>query len=211
MFVGFAMPAPPSHSNPKFSRFDKFIVGINSGNRIRQYMAKYGMTLAGQPLWTEAESRLLRRFYPHYGRAYAALCRRTRNAVKSKAFRLGITRSRRVWSPEELKRLKSVYRAGISIQDIRNLLPGKTAKQIHSKAARSGWKRPRRQPKGTGIKPYDAVRMRAFTYRLTMRDLADLSATGSYFLTRKSQINWKKISKAVAMLNGNLSISWKDG
>jgi hypothetical protein len=205
------MPALlPSYSNRKPPRLEKLIAGINSGDRLRQYMAKYGTTLAGQSLWSEAESRLLRQSYPDYGCAYAALRRRTRNAVKSKAFRLGITRSRRIWTPEELKRLKAVYRSGIAMQEIQTLLPGKTVAQILSKAIRSGWKRPRRQPKGTGIKPYDAVRTRAFTYRLSMRDLADLSATGSYFLTRKSQVNWKKISKAVAMLDGNLSIAWND-
>ena len=205
------MPALlPNHSNRKPSRLEELIAGINAGNRLRQYMAKYGTTLAGQPLWTEAESRSLQNSYPDYGRAYAALRRRTQCAVKSKAFRLGITRSRRIWTAEELKRLKAAYRSGIAIQEIQVLLPGKTVDQIRSKAIRSGWKRPRQQPKGTGIKAFDDVRTRAFTYKLSMRDLADLSATGSYFLTKKSQINWKKISKAVAMLDGNLSIAWKD-
>jgi hypothetical protein len=47
------------------------------------------------------------------------------------------------------------------------------------------------------------------TSKLTMQDLACLSATGNYFLRAPSQTDWKKISKAVALLEGQLSVIWK--
>jgi hypothetical protein len=171
-------------------------------------MAKSGFTLAGRKLWSNAEIKLLRRFYPDYARAFAALPGRSHGAVKSKVFRLGITRPLRIWSDEDLRRLKAPYRRGMSIHAICALLPGKSAKQIWSRAAYSGWRRPRKPPKVTGLKPYDAVRTRAFAYRMSMRDLATSSGTGGYFLRRPSGNNWKKIGKAVALLEGSLSVVW---
>jgi len=42
-----------------------------------------------------------------------------------------------------------------------------------------------------------------------MRDLALLSATGNYFLRQPTQNDWRKISKAVALLDGQLAVNWK--
>ncbi|HEY0256573.1 MAG TPA: hypothetical protein VGC39_03940, partial [Candidatus Methylacidiphilales bacterium] len=61
----------------------------------------------------------------------------------------------------------------------------------------------------TGLKAYDDVRARAFARKITMRDLAYLSVTGDYFLRRPSRNDWKKIDKAVAVLEGRLSILWE--
>jgi hypothetical protein len=171
-------------------------------------MAKFGTTLAGQKLWTPAEINLLRRLYPDYRRACAALPHRTRLAIMGKAARAGITRPLRIWSDDDLKRLKALYCRGVPMREISALFPDKTAKQIWHRAARSGWRRPPKPPKLRNIDVYDAVRSRAFALRLTMRDLAALSGTGSYFLQMPSRTNWKKISKAVSLLEGHLSIHW---
>jgi hypothetical protein len=192
----------------KPSRLGQFAAGLSSADRLRRQMAISGTTLAGQRLWIDAEIRLLRRFYPDYERACAALPGRSLSAVKSKAFRMGITRPLRIWSDEDLKHLKGPYRQGMPVHEIRAFLPSKTAKQIWRRAAHSGWHRPRKPPKVTGLKPDDDVKARAFAYQLTVRDLAYFSDTGGYFLRRPSRTNWKKISKAVAVLEGSLSIVW---
>lgn len=192
----------------RYSRLGWLAAGARSAERLRQRMAKSGRTLAGQKLWTDAEIQHLRRFYPDYRKACAALPGRSPSAVKSKAFRLRITRSRRVWSDHELKRLKAPYRQGRPMREILDLLPGKTKRQIWSRACHSGWRRPRTPPKTYDLKPYDEVRARAFTSKFSMRDLAWLSATGSYFLRPPSQNDWRKISKAVALLEGQLSVVW---
>lgn len=191
------------------SRLSWLAAGARSAERLRRRMAKSGRTLAGQKLWTETEIKRLRRFYPDYHKASSALPCRSLNAIKSKAFRLRITRSRRVWSEGELKRMKVPYRQGRPMHEILTLLPGKTKKQIWKRACNSGWHRPRTSPKTYNFKPYDEIRARAFTSKLTMQDLACLSATGSYFLRAPSQTDWKKISKAVALLDGQLSVIWK--
>jgi hypothetical protein len=95
------------------------------------------------------------------------------------------------------------------MHEILALLPGKTKRQIWRKARYSGWRRPRAPPKSYDLKPYDDVRDQAFTSKLTMRDLALLSATGNYFLRQPTQNDWRKISKAVALLDGQLAVNWK--
>jgi|GEM_PF-1717514 len=182
--------------------------GARSADRLRRQMARTGFTLAGQRLWSDAEVNLLRRLYPDYRKACIALRGRSRSAVQSKALRLGITRPLQIWSDEELRRLKVSYRHGSSMHEIRMLLPGKTAKQIYHRTAYSGWRRPRKPPKITGLKPYDDVRARAFACRMSMRDLASSSSTGSYFLQRPNRNDWKKIRKAVALLDGNMMVVW---
>jgi hypothetical protein len=173
-------------------------------------MARTGKTLAGQRLWIEAEIKFMYRFYPDYERLRKLLPGRSLSAIKSKALRMGITRPLRIWSDENLKRLKGPYRQGLSIDDIRALLPGKTARQIWHRAAYSGWRRPRKPPKPTGLQPDDAVRNRSFERKYTLRDLDEYVAAGGYFLRRPSRTNWKKISKAVETLEGHMSIIWSD-
>jgi len=173
-------------------------------------MAKTGMTLAGQRLWTASEIKHLRRCYPDYRRACAALPGRTLNAIKSKALRLRITRPLRIWPDDNLKRLKEPYRQGVPMCELMALFPGKTAKQIWGRAAYSGWRRPRKPPKPTGLIADDTVKAKAFACKLTQRDLDDLAGTRGYFLRRPSRTNWKNINKAVELLEGSMSFVWSN-
>jgi len=202
------MPATSVSIRIRSSRFERLVAGLNAADRLRHFMAKFGTTLAGQKLWTPAEIAILRRFYPDYRRACTALPHRTARAIMSKAARAGITRPLRIWSDDDLKRLKASYCRVAPMHEMMALFPDKTAKQIWHRAAYSGWRRPLRPPKLRNIEAYDAVRMRAFALRLTMRDLAALSGTGNYFLQLPSRTNWKKISKAASLLEGYLSINW---
>jgi len=203
MLTGLAQTYRHGHS-----RLSWLAAGARSAERLRRRMTKSGRTLAGQKLWTEAEIKRLHSFYPDYRKACAALPCRSLSAIKSKAFRLRITRSRQVWSERGLKRMKASYRQGRPIYEILVLLPGKTKKQIWARASYSGWHRPRTSPKIYNFKAYDEIRDRAFASKLTMRDLACLSATGNYFLRQPTQNDWRKISKAVALLEGQLSVIW---
>lgn len=107
--------------------------------------------------------------------------------------------------------MKAPYRQGRPMHEILALLPRKTKKQIWARANHNGWRRPRTSPKAYNLKPYDSIRARAFASKLSMHDLACLSATGSYFLRRPAKNDWKKISKAVALLEGQLSVAWNAG
>lgn len=203
------MPADSkSKHHHRSSRLGQFVAGSNSADRLRQHMARTGRTLSGQRLWTDTEIKLLCRFYPDYRRACAALPGRSFDAIRSKALRMGITRPLRIWLDEDLKSLKGPYRQGMPIDDIRTLLPGKTARQIWHRAAHSGWRRPRKPPKSTGLKPDDIIRNRNFALKYTLRDLDEYTDGDGYFLRRPSRTNWKKISRAVDTLEGRMSIIW---
>lgn len=192
----------------KPSRYGEFVQGTNAAGRVRRHIERTGQTLAGQRLWSEREVKILRRCYPDYREADVLLSDRSPAAVRSKASTLRITRSRKVWTEGELKRMRRPYLRGIPLPEIKEILPGKTSKQIWRRASYNGWYRPRRPPKAFGIQPYDSVRARAFELRLSMRDLAFLTSTGSYFLRQPARIDWVKIGKAVALLDGALLIAW---
>jgi hypothetical protein len=191
-------------------RMSWLTAGAVSAERLRRRMAKSGRTLAGQKLWGNDEIEHLRRTYPDYRKARAVLPDRSLSAIRSKASRLRITRSRRIWSDNDVKRLKAPYRQGRPVYEILALFPGKTKQQIWTRGRRSGWRRPRTPPKAYELKHYDDVRAQAFASKLSMRELACLSVTGSYFLQPPSRNNWRKISKAVEMLDGKLSVVWSD-
>jgi hypothetical protein len=190
------------------SQLNWLVAGVKSSDRLHLHMMRSGQTLAGQELWNKAEIKTLLALYPDYPNARKTLTKRTFPAIKSKAWRLGITKPLRIWSNDDLRRLCILYRSAMPVSEIARLF-GKTKKQVWSRANRSGWRRPRKPPKITHLKPFDDVRGHAFANKLTMRDLAYYSRTGSYFLQRPARSNWKKIGKAVASLGGEMSIVWK--
>lgn len=199
---------PTGHARNRhrgYSRLSRLAAGAVSAERLRRHMAKSGRTLAGAEIMDQAEIEHLRRTYPDYRKACALLPNRSLSAIKSNAFRLRITRTRRIWSDNDVKRLKAPYRRGRPMHEILALLPGKTKNQIWTRARHSGWRRPQRPPKIYELKPYDEVRARAFTSKLSMRELACLSV-----LQQPSRNNWRKIGKAVEMLEGQLSVVWSD-
>src|SRR6266478_1208652 len=131
---------PTGHARNRhcgYSRLSRLTAGAVSAERLRRHMAKSGRTLAGQKLWTKADIEHLRRAYPDYRKARALLPSRSLSAIKSKAFRLRITRAQRIWSDNDVKRLKVPYRSG--------------------RPMRSGWRRPQTPPKTYELKPYDDV------------------------------------------------------
>jgi hypothetical protein len=202
------MLATSASTRHRSSRFERLVAGLNAANRLRRYMAKHGATLAGRKLWTSSEITLLRHFYPDFRRLCAVLPHRSLAAIRAKASRLSITRPLKIWSEHDLKRLKTPYCRGVPMPELMTAFPGKTAKQIWARAAHSGWRRPRKPPKLRNMKAYDTVRVQAFALKLTMRDLAILSRTKSYFLQRPYRVNWSKINKAATLLEGDLSIVW---
>src|SRR3546814_2442033 len=100
-----------------------------------------------------------------------ALPRRTRVAIASKAREIGLVPPLRIWSNEEATQLRRVYRTGISVDALVEMFPGRSRRQIWSKASHMRCRRPRRAPKQTGMLLVDSVRQRAFESRLSMRDL----------------------------------------
>lgn len=171
-------------------------------------MIRTGQTLAGQALWSKAEAKTLCNLYPNYTSVRKVLTKRTYPAIQKKAWRLGITKPLRIWTDVELHQLRALYRSAMPVQEIARLFD-KTKKQVWNRARHSSLRRPLKPPKVAHLKPFDGVRSQAFATGLTTRDLAFLSKTDNYFLGRPSRSDWRKISKAVTMLGGDMCIMWK--
>lgn len=171
------------------------------------YMRLYGVTPRGHKAWTEEEVELLTRLYPDYDAARQAMPWRTKRALEGKASKLGICASRRVWQDGQWVYAKPLYRRGDSVRGVIAPAVDKAPRQVWSKAAQQGVRRPRRPPKPTAWPLINEVRMEAFRQRLTMTDLDELAGTGTYF-RRPSGIKDRPIRKAIAMLSGRLMIEW---
>lgn len=67
--------------------------------------------------------------------------------------------------------MKRLYLRGVPVSEILERLPGRTARQIWSKASRHKIRRPRLPQRLTGSEPVDTVRRRAFDLNMSMADL----------------------------------------
>lgn len=179
--------------------------GINAAARNRDFMARTGLTYAGDKIWTEMEVATIRAAYPDYEAAQCALPHRSLKAIMSKARRSGITKPRRVWRPGEFSGIKPQYVGGTAMAEILPAVPAKTAPQVYSKASSRKVRRPRKPPKDTGLSIVDTVRRRAFDLRLSMADLDALVGSGSYF--RRPRVEkWRHLNVAIKLLGGTIEV-----
>lgn len=175
-----------------------------------RHIERTGYTIAGDPVWTEAEIANLRACYPDREAAHAALRRRTPGAIAKKAWRLGLALSRRVWIKDDVFRLRRPYVTGVPIAGLVEMFPGKSRSQIWKKAQHMGYRRPRRPPKLTGMPLVDCIRQRAFECRLSMTDLDAFIGRKRYFVSPRYE-NWQALQKAMEILGGAPKVHWPNG
>src|SRR3546814_1456405 len=84
------------------------------------------------------------------------------------------------------------------------MFPGRSRRQIWSKASHMRCRRPRRAPKQTGMLLVDSVRQRAFECRLSMRDLDAFVGKKHYFAGPR-YIDWRALQRAIRILGGRRS------
>ncbi|MBK1976156.1 hypothetical protein JIX58_10410 [Brevundimonas diminuta] len=183
---------------------------MNSAAVNRAYMARTGLTYSGQRLWTIEEIAILRNLHPDYGALVRALPGRTLAAIQNKAQRFGLVRPRRIWSEAEFAAIKPLYVRGAPMPEILDRLESKTKRQVWTKAANRGIRRPRRAPCLTGFAVLDSVRRRAFDLRLSMADLDDLAGRKSYF-KRPRRMDWSAVQRVLPHLGGQVEVFWHGG
>lgn len=183
---------------------------LNAAALNRTYMARTGLTYSGQRLWTAEEIGKLRCLYPDYAALVAALPSRTRAAIASKVRSMGLARPLRVWSEAEFRMMKPLYLRGVPVSEMLERLPGKTARQVWSKASHHEIRRPRLPPCLTGSKLVDAVRRRAFDLNMSMADLDAMA--GKRFRARSSErTDWGAVQRVLPHLGGRAVVRWNDG
>lgn len=182
--------------------------GLNSAAVNRAYMAKTGLTYAGQKIWTFDEIVVLRSWYPDYQSLLRLLPERTARAISNKAGKLGLARSRFIWSEPEFATMKPLYLRGMPMREILPWLDNKTAKQVWKKAWNRGVRRPRRPPRLTGFAVLDAVRRRAFELNFSMKDLDTITGRNSYFRCPR-HVDWKAVQQVLPYLGGSATVVWR--
>ena len=181
--------------------------GLHGKAVLLRHIERTGRTIAGDLVWTRTELDCVRDLYPDYDVMLSVLPDRSRGAIAHKARQLGLVPPLRIWSDGEARALRQPYVTGIAIETLVEILPGKSRKQIWHKAHHMGYRRPRRAPKPTGMPLVDAVRQRAFDYRLSMRDLDAFVGKKCYF-TSPRYLNWRALQRAMEILGGRPVVSW---
>jgi hypothetical protein len=181
---------------------------LNAAAANRAYMARTGLTYSGQRLWTPKEITALQ-LYPDYQALVRTLPRRTRKAIESKVWRCALAKPLRVWSEAESSIMKRLYVQGAPMAVILSRLPGKTARQVWSKASSRNIRRPRRPPRLTGLVPVDAVLLRAFDLNISVPDLNVIAGQRSYFRSPR-RTNWSVVQRVLPHLGGQAAVHWHE-
>jgi hypothetical protein len=183
--------------------------GLRGKATLLKHIYKTGYTIAGRKVWTTEEMEILYRLHPDYTALLNALPGRTLKAIKRKAGSCGLFPSRQIWTPDEKRQLPKPYKAGLAINELLILLPGKTKKQIWAKASNMKIRRPRRPPRYTGLLLVDPIRQRAFEEGYYMADLDSWVGYKHYFGSPR-YVSWQAIDAAMSILGGKLVARWQE-
>lgn len=188
--------------------------GAVTAERNRSYMAKTGVTMSGERVWSEEEVAKLRRLYPLF--TYKELVKyfdgRTWNAIRSRAQILGLTKRRHVWTAAEISRLRRIYPTG-STDEIRAAFPGFDLRHIRVIANYHGLFRKRRPFRHIGIPAIDQIRARAFELGYSMVDVDIMARSKRYFQQGgwySGHVHHRAIARAIKALDGAVSAEWKE-
>nr|WP_278520425.1 hypothetical protein [Brucella anthropi] len=164
--------------------------------------------------WTREEDDLVRAHFENRPKLRALLPHRSREAIESRVYRLGLNLEKRyfVITAKDAARIAQLVTTcrtyqevadvmGISMHTVRNFMK---RKRIHFT---------RSAPKMTGVPLVDAVRQRAFNMKLSMRDLDRSLGYRAKCFSRSNcahLISIGQIAKAAKALGGRLEIVWED-
>lgn len=181
---------------------------INAAEVNRAYMARTGLTRAGQMIWTSDEVAALRCHYPDRKACLHALPRRTWRAIEGKAGRLGLTRPRIVWEGNEVAALRRRYptqeAVGAMAQDWE-----KSRSQVYGKASAKRVRRPKRRPLPAKDPLVDAVRQRAFDLGISLAGLDTDVRRGKCFVYRNGRRDVVAIVRAMRLLGGRFEVTFR--
>lgn len=158
--------------------------------------------------WTADEDERLRSLYPHYDLLQAALPHRSLSALKHRVRRLGIARSRHVWTNLEVGRLRAAFENHIPDKALESLFPGLRLSQIKAKAGHIRAPHRRAPLAIFEVQALDAIRRRAKALGLSYVALDRQARTGKFFQKSRRQPMLKPIARAAALLQGEVHIEW---
>lgn len=169
------------------------------------------------PRWSDTELLALWRRWPDYG-AIAALTGRSRAAVRRQGHAEGLKPPRpkpcRPWTGREVTLLRKVW-GTMTNRAATALFPGRTLRQVESQAYEIGCTMPERLAqtplKATPWLIVNQIRDRARADGWSMSVLDREAGTRDYFQNRcRKELSLRKCLKALKVLDGELSVAWKD-
>lgn len=176
---------------------------------MRRHIERTGETIAGTPVWTRSEIAALRAAFPDREGTCSVLPRRTWAAIRQKARHLGLSRRQRIWTNDDARLLRTLYTAGLPIDELICRFAGKTKRQVWHKAAHLRVRRPRKPPRLTGHPLMDSVRQRAFTLGYSMADLDAWTGAKHYFGDAR-YVDWHSLQKAIDLMGGKIVVRWNE-
>lgn len=178
--------------------------------KLLRRMKRQGITMAGQPLWTEDEIEVLHALMPRYDLIQLKLKGRTFEAIRHKCNRLGISKNIHIWTGAEIGKLRRLYPRARK-EEIIAAFPSSTWAQIKSAARRYGFRRDKSPFLRSGNFLMDVILDRCEAINWSLADLDDECGTGQYFRNRcwrKYPVNSDIALKAIKVLGGTVSVSW---
>jgi uncharacterized protein (DUF433 family) len=179
--------------------------------RQRSAVRRRGYTGTGQKVWEDWEDQLCRKFSPDYQVLLRKLPHRSYAALRRRCQFLGLRPRRTRITARQVTQLRTLFPNGSS-EALLAAFPGLTMQQIRMFARYYGIRRGRRRLRATGIPIIDAIRERCFECNYSMVDLDDIAKTRRYFQAQdwhSCGLNYRAIGKAVAALDGELSVNWR--
>lgn len=187
----------------------KLAMHARAAQLTRLRLAKTGMTMAGEKVWTEEEKALVRQFAPAYDELVKRLPHRTRKAIRLQASALRVAMRRHIWSAAEISKLRKVYPLG-DRTEICSLFAHSTWVNIQQAARRHGFHRARKPYKLTGHDPLDQMRAKCFELNLNLVELDAECRTKRYFQSGwcKNKLNYRALGRAIEALDGRIQVQW---
>jgi hypothetical protein len=182
-----------------------------SADRSRRRMRYRGVTPNGHRLWTPKEDETCRKHGNDYRILQTKLPHRSYEALKQRCRLLGLCPQRQMVTAREVSLLRRLGAA--SVDELRAAFPTRTLSQLNHLRRYHGVPARRRQFSPTGFPIIDSVRSRCFELNYSMSDLDQLAKSNSYFQRAgwlRGNINYRAIGRAVAALDGDLTVRWRD-
>lgn len=186
--------------------------GADSAERTRRRNRYRGATPKGDKLWTPAEEELCRKHGDDYVILQQKLPHRSYSALRYRCILLGLRPKRKQLTARELSLMRRLVPTA-SPEQLRDAFPDRSVAQIRQAGRYHGIRSRRRPLTEVGIPAIDAIRQRCFELRYSMVDLDEIAKTKTYFHKagwHSQGVNYEAIGRAVAALDGELCVRWRD-
>jgi hypothetical protein len=161
--------------------------------------------------WTLKEHEVVISFWPNIDEIAKRLPHRTLNAIRSFAGKCNLRKHIHSWTTIQDRTLRCRVKEMVPQKEISKEL-GLTETQLKNRMRQIGLTYARRPPKVCGHPLLDSIRRRAFDLNMSMAELDEACHSGRKFEKggTNRKIHIKHMVKAVTVLDGDLTVQWRE-